>query len=66
MKKIIFNGEEIEVASADVESLTLELNLSSTGIAIECNKEILPKSEYAKKLINSGDVFEVVQFVGGG
>ena len=35
-------------------------------IAVEKNGEIIPKSRYAEILLHSGDVIEVVSFVGGG
>lgn len=35
-------------------------------IAIEINGAIVPKAKYHETLIHSGDVIEVVSFVGGG
>lgn len=50
---------------------TLAAVLSETGydirrIAVECNGEIIPKSQYEKFLLQDGDTLEVVTFVGGG
>ena len=35
-------------------------------IAVEKNGEIIPKSCYKETLLHSGDVLEIVSFVGGG
>ena len=53
------------------ENVTLKELLEQEGyrmerIAVEMNGEIIPKSRYAEVLIHSGDVIEVVSFVGGG
>ena len=63
---IKINGEVI-----DKEELSLMDYLNENGyrlerIAIECNEEIVPKSQYANFILHSGDVVEVVSFVGGG
>jgi thiamine biosynthesis protein ThiS len=61
------NGKNVEIP----QNVTIlqyieqqELNLSV--IAVECNGDILPKSQYGEKVIKSGDVIEIVNFVGGG
>ena len=53
------------------ENVTLKELLEQEGyrmerIAVEKNGEIIPKSQYAEILLHSGDVIEVVSFVGGG
>lgn len=35
-------------------------------IAVECNKIIIPKSQYENTILKDGDRLEVVTFVGGG
>jgi sulfur carrier protein len=42
------------------------LELEPRSLAIELNREILPKSQWAQTLVKSGDNIEIVQFVGGG
>ena len=61
------NGEEKvfgEVVSLDriIESLALQ----NKKIAVEINKHIIPRSEYTKTLVKSGDSIEIVGAVGGG
>ncbi|MCF2554050.1 sulfur carrier protein ThiS [Faecalicatena contorta] len=53
------------------ENVTLKELLEQEGyrmerIAVEKNGEIIPKSRYAEILLHSGDIIEVVSFVGGG
>lgn len=65
--KIILNGE-----SRDVENgITLRALVDTLGgdprsVAIELNREIVPKSNHASTKLQDGDQLEVVQFVGGG
>jgi thiamine biosynthesis protein ThiS len=35
-------------------------------VAVERNREIVPKAEYSTTSLAPGDVLEVVEFVGGG
>ncbi len=64
---IKLNGKETEIpAGSTVEQMLLENGFSLQRIAVERNGEILPKSCYASEEVKAGDVFEVVNFVGGG
>ena len=61
------NGKEIEPEKAT----SVEVYLENAGyqmkrIAVELNGEILPKNEYAYRMLEDGDRMEVVTFVGGG
>jgi sulfur carrier protein len=40
--------------------------VSKRIVIVEHNSEIIDKEEYTKTVINDGDVFEIVHFVGGG
>jgi sulfur carrier protein len=65
--KIRINGEERSLRSAtSVEDLLKELGVSFSRVAVEFNREILPKPRYAETVLQDGDRLEVVQFVGGG
>ncbi len=37
-----------------------------SGIAAECNEQIISKNNYDSYVLKDGDVLEVVSFVGGG
>ena len=64
---IILNGETREVADGTTLLALVEtLGSDPRGVAIELNREIIPKGEHNKTLLNEGDQLEVVQFVGGG
>jgi thiamine biosynthesis protein ThiS len=61
------NGEELRLPQGvSVTELLERLKVSSPRVAVERNREILPKSSYASTLVEEGDSFEVVEFVGGG
>jgi len=64
---IVVNGEAREARTgANVADLLQLLGLGSGRVAIERNLEILPRSAWTETLIQSGDRYEIVQFVGGG
>jgi thiamine biosynthesis protein ThiS len=46
--------------------LLARLEVSLPRVAVERNREILPKRDYPATLLRDGDVFEVVELVGGG
>jgi sulfur carrier protein len=63
----IVNGEPRSIrAGTTVADLLAELGLGGRRIAVEINRDIVPKSEYATRTISDGDRVEIVHFVGGG
>jgi len=61
------NGEQRRVISGiTVAELALELGLEPTKVAVERNLEIVPRSTLGDVLVEDGDDFEIVTFVGGG
>lgn len=55
----------------DAEGLSLAAYLAREGytitrVAVECNGEIIPKAKYEEKILDNGDIVEIVHFVGGG
>jgi thiamine biosynthesis protein ThiS len=64
---VIVNGEERLVADGrTIADLLAELRLGGRRIAVEMNRDIVPRAEYASRPIRDGDCIEIVQFVGGG
>ena len=60
------NGEELRLPrGVSVTELLERLKVSTPRVAVERNREILPKAQYGTPL-SDGDVFEVVELVGGG
>lgn len=61
------NGNLISYESGKtVEVLLAEQGYLQGRIAVERNGEILPKARYGQTPVEDGDVYEVVNFVGGG
>jgi sulfur carrier protein len=61
------NGEELRLPEgASLASLLQRLEVSNPRVAVERNREIVPKSEYSSTLLAEGDVLEIVELVGGG
>lgn len=64
---ITVNGEKREAKpGAVVSDLLLTLGLNAGRVAIERNLEILPRLAWPQTTVESGDRYEIVQFVGGG
>jgi len=64
---ILLNGEPRTVTTGTtLEALLRELGLDPTTVAIERNREIVPRADYADTQLAEGDALEVVTFVGGG
>ncbi len=64
---ITVNGEEKVIEEAlTVEALLGELDISQKGIAVELNREIVPRGRHGEVTLNEGDVLEIVRMVGGG
>ena len=65
--QIVLNGDTVETADdATIATLLLQLEISRERVAVELNTDIVPKSNYEKQVLNSGDIIEIVHFVGGG
>ncbi len=66
--EITINGRAREFSHAMLlVELLVELGLpTESGIAVERNQLIVPKSEYAHTRLESGDILEIVTLVGGG
>ena len=64
---VTLNGKTREVREGTtVAELVSELKLADGPIAVERNREVLPKSKFAEVTLNEGDRIEIVNFVGGG
>ncbi len=64
---VTVNGESREVPDGvTVAELIKHLGLKAERVAVERNREILPRSRWADTLVAAGDCYEIVHFVGGG
>jgi len=65
--RVTLNGEARDLSEGlTVRDLVDELGLSKRRIAVEVNRDILPRDGYARHALRDGDVVEIVQFIGGG
>jgi thiamine biosynthesis protein ThiS len=65
--KITINGEDREIRDGwTVADLVSELKLSGRPIAVERNREVVPKTRHPETPLEEGDRLEIVSFVGGG
>jgi sulfur carrier protein len=64
---IVVNGETRTVEpGTTVAALIAELGFGDRRVAIECNREVVPRARHATTVLVEGDRLEVVTFVGGG
>jgi sulfur carrier protein len=64
---LYLNGEPSSAPPGATVAVFLEsLGLPQKGVAVERNREIVPKSAYGETVLEAGDRIEIVQFVGGG
>jgi thiamine biosynthesis protein ThiS len=67
MLTIVVNGEQRAAKpGSTVTDLLREMSLDPGRVAIERNLEILSRADWQKTIIQAGDRYEIVQFVGGG
>jgi thiamine biosynthesis protein ThiS len=49
-----------------IADLALDLGLEPAKVAVERNLEVVPRSTLAEVVVEDGDDYEIVTFVGGG
>jgi len=68
--KLVINGEEREFgdkpAAFTLGALVEALGMKADRVAVELNREIVPREHWAETKLADGDKLEVVHFVGGG
>lgn len=65
--KVQINGEDREFqGSLALSALVEQLGMKADRVAVELNRDIVPRALWAATQINDGDRLEIVQFVGGG
>ena len=61
------NGEERRVPDGiSIAAMLGELGLDPRKVAVERNREIVPRSVLDEIPVEDGDAYEIVHFVGGG
>lgn len=65
--KVVINGEPRETADdVSVRELLEILDIRGEAVAVEVNRDVIPRSEHATRVLAEGDRIEIVTFVGGG
>lgn len=65
--RLVINGEEKEYSDiANLASLVDLLGLKADRLAVELNRDIVPRTRWTTTLLKEGDRLEIVHFVGGG
>ena len=67
MLEVTINGESHSFAAGTtIGQMLEELELPGEGVAVEVNRNIVPRRSHGEALLADGDEVEVVTFVGGG
>jgi thiamine biosynthesis protein ThiS len=65
--KITLNGELKEIAEgSSAFDLVTQMAARPERVALERNREVLPRSKWKETRLHSGDAVEIVHLVGGG
>jgi len=65
--RLFVNGEAKTCAEAiSVAGFIEQLGMKGDRVAVELNREILPRGRWLETRLRDGDRLEIVQFVGGG
>jgi len=65
--RVQVNGEVREVSDQlKLSELVSELSLTPERVAIELNKRVVRRNQWAATMLADGDRIEIVHFVGGG
>ena len=65
--RLTINGEEREFPSTlTVASLILHLGMKPDRVAVELNRDLIPRDRWAQTPLSDDDKLEIVHFVGGG
>lgn len=67
MPTIVLNGESRPTKDGQsVAELLREIGLDPRQVAVERNREVVPRAQHGQTVLEDGDQLEVVTFVGGG
>ncbi|GAB4197323.1 MAG: sulfur carrier protein ThiS [Gammaproteobacteria bacterium] len=64
--QLIINGEKHEIEARTVHDLLKAMNLDKQAVAVEVNRQVVPKKEHDQTELKDGDNIELVTLVGGG
>lgn len=65
--EIIVNAEPRSVPpEVSVADLLVQLEMAGRPVAVEVNRELVPRAQHAARILCHGDTLEIVTLVGGG
>ncbi len=64
---ITLNGDSYAIdGDTPLTALLERLKMRRGRVAVEINREIVPKVNYDATIVRAGDIVEIINFVGGG
>jgi thiamine biosynthesis protein ThiS len=65
--KLVINGEDRDLSEpVTLEGLVERLGMKPDRVAVELNREIVPRDQWSHTRLKESDRLEIVHFVGGG
>jgi thiamine biosynthesis protein ThiS len=65
--KLQINGDERDFAAPlTLSDLVEQLGMKQDRVAVELNRDIVPRDQWPQTTLSDGDRLEIVHFVGGG
>lgn len=65
--QFFINGEEKTFEKVEtLTELIEQLGMKGDRVAVELNREIVPRAQWGETALHEGDRLEIVHFVGGG
>jgi sulfur carrier protein len=65
--KLTVNGEQRELPDgASIDALLEAMGLAGQPVAVEVNRQVVPKRQHPNHTLADGDTIEMVTLVGGG
>ncbi len=67
LMRLQINGDEKQFGEGlSLAGLIDELGMKADRVAVELNREIVSRAQWAETALHDGDKLEIVHFVGGG
>jgi thiamine biosynthesis protein ThiS len=67
MIAVTVNGRPESIAEgATLTALLQQLGIQGPFVAVEVNRDVIPRNRHAETRLQAGDRIEIVHFVGGG
>jgi thiamine biosynthesis protein ThiS len=64
--KLTINGQVHEYSPLTLTDLIEQLGMKQDRVAVELNRDIVPRDRWTETHLAEGDQLEIVHFVGGG